>query len=168
MAERFELVEKALLKMLSEKKYASLRDILVTMNPIDVAGLFDDLEEKQIPVMFRLLPKEQAAETFVEMEPDAQQLLIQGFSDNELREVLDELYVDDAADLVEEMPANVVRRILAQADPEMRRSINQILRYPENSAGALMTMEYVSLRPEMTVEEAILRIRRQGVDPEPI
>ena len=82
MAERFELVEKALLKMLSEKKYASLRDILVTMNPIDVAGLFDDLEEKQIPVMFRLLPKEQAAETFVEMEPDAQQLLIQGFSDN--------------------------------------------------------------------------------------
>ena len=168
MAERFELVEKALLKMLSEKKYASLRDILVTMNPIDVAGLFDDLEEKQIPVMFRLLPKEQAAETFVEMEPDAQQLLIQGFSDNELREVLDELYVDDAADLVEEMPANVVRRILAQADPEMRRSINQILRYPENSAGALMTMEYVSLRPEMTVEEAILRIRRQGVDKETI
>ena len=168
MAERFELVEKALLKMLSEKKYASLRDILVTMNPIDVAGLFDDLEEKQIPVMFRLLPKEQAAETFVEMEPDAQQLLIQGFSDNELREVLDELYVDDAADLVEEMPANVVRRILSQADPEMRRSINQILRYPENSAGALMTMEYVSLRPEMTVEEAILRIRRQGVDKETI
>ena len=168
MAERFELVEKALLKMLAEKKYASLRDILVTMNPIDVAGLFDDLEEKQIPVMFRLLPKEQAAETFVEMEPDAQQLLIQGFSDNELREVLDELYVDDAADLVEEMPANVVRRILAQADPELRRSINQILRYPENSAGALMTMEYVSLRPEMTVEEAILRIRRQGVDKETI
>ena len=168
MAERFELVEKALLKMLAEKKYASLRDILVTMNPIDVAGLFDDLEEKQIPVMFRLLPKEQAAETFVEMEPDAQQLLIQGFSDNELREVLDELYVDDAADLVEEMPANVVSRILAQADPEMRRSINQILRYPENSAGALMTMEYVSLRPEMTVEEAILRIRRQGVDKETI
>ena len=168
MAERFEIVEKALLKMLDEKKYASLRDILVTMNPSDVAGLFDGLEEKQIPVMFRLLPKEQAAETFVEMEPEAQQLLIQGFSDNELREVLDELYVDDAADLVEEMPANVVRRILTQADPEMRSSINQILRYPENSAGALMTMEYVSLRPDMTVEESILRIRRQGVDKETI
>ena len=168
MAERFEIVEKALLKMLEEKKYSTLRDILITMNPADVAGLFDGLEEKQIPVMFRLLPKEQAAETFVEMEPEAQQLLIQGFSDNELREVLDELYVDDAADLVEEMPANVVRRILAQADPEMRSSINQILRYPENSAGALMTMEYVSLRPDMTVEEAILRIRRQGVDKETI
>lgn len=168
MAERFEIVEKALLKMLEEKKYSTLRDILMTMNPADVAGLFDGLEEKQIPVMFRLLPKEQAAETFVEMEPEAQQLLIQGFSDNELREVLDELYVDDAADLVEEMPANVVRRILGQADPEMRSSINQILRYPENSAGALMTMEYVSLRPDMTVEEAILRIRRQGVDKETI
>ena len=168
MAERFEIVEKALLKMLEDKKYATLRDILVTMNPSDVAGLFDGLEEKQIPVMFRLLPKELAAETFVEMEPDAQQLLIQGFSDSELREVLDELYVDDAADLVEEMPANVVRRILTQADPEMRSSINQILRYPEYSAGSMMTMEYVALRPSMTVGEAILRIRRQGVDKETI
>ena len=168
MAERFELVEKALLKMLEDKKYATLRDILVTMNPNDVAGLFDGLEDKQIPLMFRLLPKELAAETFVEMEPDAQELLIQGFSDNELKEVLDELYVDDAADIVEEMPANVVRRILMQADPEMRSSINQILRYPEYSAGSIMTTEYVSLHPHMTVEEAILRIRRQGVDKETI
>ena len=155
MAERFEIVEKALLKMLDEKKYASLRDILITMNPSDVAGLFDGLEEKQIPVMFRLLPKEQAAETFVEMEPEAQQLLIQGFSDNELREVLDELYVDDAADLVEEMPANVVRRILTQADPEMRSSASTrsyaTRRTPPVS---IMTTEYVSLRPDMTVEES--------------
>ena len=168
MAERFEIVEKALLKMLEDKKYATLRDILVTMNPNDVAGLFDGLEDKQIPLLFRLLPKEQAAETFVEMEPDAQELLIRGFSDNELKEVLDELYVDDAADIVEEMPANVVKRILKQADPEMRSSINQILRYPEYSAGSIMTTEYVSLRPHMTVEEAILRIRRQGVDKETI
>ncbi|MBQ8621771.1 MAG: magnesium transporter [Oscillospiraceae bacterium] len=168
MAERFEIVEKALLNMLEEKKYATLRDILVTMNPSDIAAIFDDLEEKQIPLMFRLLPKEQAAETFVEMEPDAQELLIRGFSDNELKEVLDELYVDDAADLVEEMPANVVKRILKQADPEMRNTINQLLRYPENSAGSIMTTEYVSLRPTMTVEEAILRIRRQGVDKETI
>ena len=168
MAERFEIVEKALLAMLEEKKYSTLRDILVTMNPSDVAGLFRGLEEKQIPLMFRLLPKEQAAETFVEMEPDDQELLIRGFSDNELKEVLDELYVDDAADLVEEMPANVVKRILKHADPEMRSSINQILRYPDNSAGSIMTTEYVSLRPHMTVEEAILRIRRQGVDKETI
>ena len=168
MAERFEIVEKALLAMLEGKKYATLRDILVTMNPSDVAGLFRGLEEKQIPLMFRLLPKELAAETFVEMEPDDQELLIQGFSDNELKEVLDELYVDDAADLVEEMPANVVKRILRAADPEMRSSINQILRYPEYSAGSIMTTEYVSLRPSMTVGEAILRIRRQGVDKETI
>jgi len=168
MAERFEIVEKALLAMLEDKKYSTLRDILVTMNPIDIAGLFDGLEEKQIPLMFRLLPKELAAETFVEMEADAQELLIQGFSDNELKEVLDELYVDDAADIVEEMPANVVKRILKHADPEMRHSINQILRYPENSAGSIMTTEYVSLRPHMTVEEAILRIRRQGIDKETI
>ena len=168
MAERFEIVEKAVLKMLEDKKYATLRDILVTMNPSDVAGLFDGLGEKQIPLMYRLLPKELAAETFVEMEPEAQELLIRSFSDNELKEVLDELYVDDAADLVEEMPANVVKRILKHADPEMRHSINQILRYPENSAGSIMTTEYVSLRPGMTVGEAILRIRRQGVDKETI
>ena len=168
MAERFEIMEKALLQMLESKKYATLRDMLATMNPSDVAGIFNDLEEKQVPLMFRLLPKELAAETFVEMEPDTQALLIQGFSDNELKEVLSELYVDDAADLVEEMPASVVRRILEQADPEMRSSINQILRYPENSAGSIMTTEYVALRPNMTVEESILRIRRQGVDKETI
>ena len=168
MAERFEIVTKALLKMLEEKKYAALRDILLVMNPADIAALFDDIEPERIPLLFRLLPKEQAAETFVEMETDAQELLIRSFSDNELKQIVDELYVDDAADLVEEMPANVVKRILKQADPEMRRSINQILRYPEYSAGSIMTTEYVTLRPNMTVEEAILRIRRQGVDKETI
>ena len=168
MAERFEIVEKALISLLNEKKYTTLREILVTMNPSDIAGLFDALEEQRIPVMYRLLPKEQAAEVFVEMAPDAQELLIKGFSDNELKEVLDELYVDDAADLVEEMPAGVVKRILKHADPEMRKAINQILRYEDNSAGSIMTTEYVSLRPNMTVEEAILRIRRQGVDKETI
>ena len=168
MAERFEILEKTLIQMLEEKKYATLRDVLVTMNPSDIAEVFIELEERQIPVLFRLLPKEMAADTFVEMEPDAQEVLIRGFSDNELKEVVDELFVDDAADLVEEMPANVVKRILKQADPEMRRSINQILRYPDNSAGSMMTTEYVSLRPNMTVEEAILRIRRQGVDKETI
>ena len=168
MSERFEIVEKALLKMLEEKKYATLRDILVIMNPADIAALFSSLEEDRLPILFRLLPKELAAETFVEMEAEEQELLIRSFSDNELKEIVDELYVDDAADLVEEMPANVVQRILRQADPEMRKSINQILRYPENSAGSIMTTEYVSLRPNMTVEESILRIRRQGVDKETI
>ena len=168
MAERFDIVERALIKMLEDKKYATLRDILTTMNPSDIAGIFEGLEESQIPLLFRLLPKELAAETFVEMETEAQELLIRGFSDNELKEIVDELYADDAADLVEEMPANVVKRILKQADPEMRNTINQLLRYSENSAGSIMTTEYVSLRPTMTVEEAILRIRRQGVDKETI
>ena len=168
MAERFEIVEKALMQMLEDKKYTTLRDILSTMNPSDIAAVFDELEDRQIPIFFRLLPKETAAETFVEMEPDAQELLIRGFSDNELKEVLNELYADDAADIVEEMPANVVKRILKNADPEMRNTINQLLRYEEYSAGSIMTTEYVSLRPSMTVEEAILRIRRQGVDKETI
>ncbi len=168
MAERFEIVEKAIVKMLEDKKYSTLRDILVTMNPSDIAAVFAGLEEQKIPLLFRLLPKETAADTFVEMEPEEQEILIRGFSDNELKEIVDELYVDDAAELVDEMPANVVKRILKQADPEMRKSINQILRYPENSAGSMMTTEYVTLRPQMTVEESILRIRRQGVDKETI
>ena len=168
MAERFEIAQKAMLSFLDAKKYSTLRDMLTTMNPSDIAGIFDSLDEHRIPVMFRLLPKELAAEVFVEMELDAQELLIKGFSDNELKEVLDELYVDDAADLVDEMPANVVKRILKHADPEMRKAINQILRYDDYTAGSIMTTEYVSLRPHMTVGEAILRIRRQGVDKETI
>ena len=168
MTERFEIVEKAIIRMLEDKKYAALRDILAIMNPVDVAEVFSDLEERQIPLLFRLLPKELAAESFAEMEPEDQEVLIRGFSDNELKELLDELYADDAADLVEELPANVVKRILRHATPEMRSAINQILRYPENSAGSIMTTEYVSLRPQMTVEESILRIRRQGFDKETI
>ena len=168
MTERFEIVEKAIITMLEEKKYVALREIMSTMNAADVAEVFFDLKEQQIPLLFRLLPKELAAEAFAEMEPDTQELLIRGFSDNELKEILDELYSDDAAELAEEMPANVVKRILKQATPEMRSAINQILRYPENSAGSMLTTEYVSLRPQMTVEESILRIRRQGVDKETI
>ena len=168
MAEHNVTVESTLDALLGEKKYATIRDILSTMNPADIASVFDEMEEERLPLLFRLLPKELAAEAFVEMEPEAQELLIRGFSDSELREVLDELYVDDAVDIVEEMPANVVRRILSQADPQMRKEINEILRYPENSAGSIMTTEYVSLRPNMTVEESILRIRRTGVDKETI
>ena len=168
MAEYTCTMERTIALLLEEKKYMTLRDILVTMNPSDVAALFEALPEDRLPLLFRLLPKEQAAETFVEMEPEAQQLLIHGFSDTELKEVVDELYVDDAVDLIEEMPANVVKRILSQADPEMRQSINEILRYAEDSAGSIMTTEYISLRPTMHVDEAITRIRRTGVDKETI
>ncbi len=168
MAEHNVTVETTLQALLGEKKYTTIRDILVTMNPPDVAAVFSGVEPEQLPLLFRLLPKEQAAECFVEMESDQQELLIRGLSDSELKQVMDELYVDDAVDIVEEMPANVVQRILAQAAPEMRKEINEILQYPENSAGSVMTTEYVSLRPSMTVGDAILRIRRTGVDKETI
>ena len=170
MAENFN--ENALSQMLTSliesKKYASIRDVFETMHAADIAAVLEECEKEVVPLLFRLLPKELAADTFVEMEEDQQKMLIQGFSDSELKEVVDELYVDDAADLVEEMPANVVRRILKQAGPEKRKMINDILKYPEDSAGSIMTTEYVSLRPDMTVEDAIKRIRRTGVDKETI
>ena len=168
MVDQSAFIEKTLIRLLDAKKYQSLRDIMSTMNPSDLAYVLDELDERRLPLVFRLLPKELAAEAFAEMEPERQELLIRGFSDTELKEVLDEMFVDDAVDMVEEMPANVVRRILSQADPDMRKQINEILRYPEDSAGSIMTTEYVSLRPNMTVEEAILRIRRTGVDKETI
>lgn len=168
MTEHKVTMESTLKVLLEQKKYSTLKDILVTMNPSDVAELFEEIADERLPRLFRLLPKEQAAETFVEMQPEQQELLIRGFSDAELRAVVEELYVDDAVDLVEEMPANVVKRILAQADPEMRKDINNLLRYPENSAGSIMTTEYVSLRPQMTVIQAIDRIRKTGVDKETI
>ena len=168
MTEHKVTMESTLKVLLEQKKYSTLKDILVTMNPTDVAELFEEIADDRLPRLFRLLPKELAAETFVEMQPEQQELLIRGFSDAELRAVVQELYVDDAVDLVEEMPANVVRRILAQADPDMRKDINDLLRYPENSAGSIMTTEYVSLHPKMTVIQAIERIRKTGVDKETI
>ena len=168
MAEHSVTVENTLQTLLTDKKYSTIRDILVTMNPADIAAVFAGVEPDKLPLLFRLLPKELAAESFVEMESEEQESLIKGISDKELRQVMDELYVDDAVDIVEEMPANVVQRILAQADPEMRKEINEILQYPEDSAGSVMTTEYVKLTPDMTVGDAILRIRRTGVDKETI
>ncbi len=158
----------AITSLIESKKYGTLRDILVTMNAADIAALFEDLEPEMLPRLFRLLPKELAADTFVEMDSDEQELLIKGFSDSELKEVIDELYIDDAVDIVEEMPANVVKRILAQADPDTRKLINELLKYPDDSAGSMMTTEYVELRPNWTVEDAIKTIRRTGIDKETI
>ena len=169
MAERTLTLDQTVLALVEQKKYATLRDILVTMIPADIAALFEEMDdERALPLLFRLLPKDMAAETFVEMEPELQELLIRGFSDSELKEVVDELYVDDAVDLVEEMPANVVRRILKQADPETRKLINNILQYPDDCAGSLMTTEFVDLLPTMTVADAVKRIRRTGTDKETI
>ncbi|MBR3848880.1 MAG: magnesium transporter [Oscillospiraceae bacterium] len=157
-----------MLELLGEKKYSLLKQELGAKNGADIAAAFGELRPEQIPLLFRLLPKELAAETFVEMEPEDREVLIHGFSDAELGEVINELFVDDAVDLVEEMPANVVKRILAQAEPAMRREINELLRYPENSAGSIMTTEYVSLRPDMSVDEAIAHIRKTAIDRETI
>lgn len=162
------VLSEMLVSLIRGKKYASVRDAMETMHAADIAAVLGDCTKEQVPLLFRLLPKELAAETFSQMEEDKKELLIQSFSDSELKEVVDELYVDDAVDLVEEMPASVVKRILRQAEPEKRKLINEILKYPEDSAGSIMTTEYVSLRPDMTVEDAIKRIRRTGVDKETI
>ena len=168
MAERNATLGSTIQALLEEKKYSTIKDVLITMEPADVAGILEEIGDARISKIFRLLPKEQAAETFAELEPELQELLIRGFSDAELHDIIEELYVDDAVDLVEEMPANVVKRILSQANPDTRKEINDLLRYPENSAGSIMTTEYVSLRPAMTVRDAINRIRSTGVDKETI
>ena len=162
--ETFEL----LTELLRNKKWQELKEMLTEMNEQDIAELFMELEERELTLIYRLLPKELAAEVFVNMEPEYQELLIRAFSDTELREVLDELYVDDAVDLIEEMPATLVKRILRHTDPDTRKSINEILRYPEDSAGSLMTIEYVDLKRSLTVADAFTRIRRTGVDKETI
>ena len=155
-------------ELVEKKRWPAVREVLRLLEPADIALILAELPLDRLPLLYRLLPKELAAEVFVEMEPEAQEILIRSFSDTELREVLSELYVDDTVDLIEEMPATVVKRILKHADPETRRSVNEILKYPEDSAGSIMTTEFVDLKREMTVGEAIKRIRRTGVDKETI
>ena len=139
------MIEKAL-KLIEERKFVELAQLLKEENAADIAVLLGEIEETALPLVYRILPKELAAETFVEMEPDRQELLIQSFSDRELREMLDELFLDDTVDIIEEMPAGVVKRILKNSDAQTRRSINEILQYPEDSAGTIMTIEYVDLK----------------------
>lgn len=165
--EKEELEEK-ITALYNEKKYAQLRDIFTEMRPYDIAELLNDLPPQMATILFRLLPKEVAADTFVEMDSDIQEHLIKSFSDSELREVMDEIYLDDAVDIIEEMPANVVKRILLNTDANTRSMINKILQYPDDSAGSMMTVEYVSLKKNMTVDDALMRIRRTGVDKETV
>lgn len=150
------------------KKYQSLRDVMETLPAPDLAAVFEDLPAEKLPVLFRLCPKDLAADVFAELTPVTQQQLIDGLTDTELKAVVDELFVDDATDLVEEMPANVVKRILAQAEPATRRMINELLKYPEDSAGGVMTTELMALRPDMTVAQAMDTIRENGFDKETI
>lgn len=158
----------AFVKLLEQKKYNSLKDLLSTMNPSDVAVCMGEIDEESLAKIFRLLPKELAADTFVEMDSQQQELLIRAFSDSELKAIVNELYMDDAVDIIEEMPANMVKRILQQADSETRKLINEMLKYPDDSAGSLMTTEFVDLSPTMTAGEAIDHIRQTGIDSETI
>ena len=150
------------------KKYQSLRDVMSTMNAADLAAVFEDLPPEKMPVLFRLCPKDLAADAFAELSPETQQALINGLTDRELKVVVEELCADDAADLVEEMPASVVKRILAQAEPDTRKMINELLKYPEDSAGGVMTTEFMELSPDWTVRRAMQAIRANGIDKETI
>lgn len=145
-----------------------LKPLLKEFNPTDLAAVLDEVPKEDVVLTFRILPKELAAETFVEMSSDSKQALIRSLNDLELKAVMDELFLDDTVDLIEEMPANVVKRIIAQSDSETRAYINEILKYPKDSAGSIMTIEFVSLNSSMTVAAAFDRIRKTGVDKETI
>lgn len=160
--------EKLLLRLLTEKKYVLLRELLAEMNEADIAGIMDEMENEESLRLFRILPKNMAAEVFANLELDDQSYIIQSLSETEASTIIDNMMSDDAVDLLEEMPANVVTRILANARPDTRKDINHLLRYPEDSAGSVMTVEYVDFQEHMTVGDAIKKLRRVGLDTETI
>lgn len=156
------------IKLLNQRKFAELKLIMNEMNPTDIASIFDEAEAKDTPLIFRLLPKELAAETFAYLDSEKQEQLIMAFSDKEIKEMVNELFLDDTVDIIEEMPANVVSRILKNTDDVTRRQINELLAYPDDSAGSLMTPEFVYLNKGMTVGQAFMKIRQVGVAKETI
>ncbi len=155
-------------ELLENRNFVKLKALFSEMNVVDAALYLEELPREQLILAFRLLPKDEAADAFVELDSDTQELLIKAFNDKELKEIINELYVDDTVDIIEEMPANVVKRILANTDSETRKTINEILKYPDDSAGSIMTTEYVDLKQHMTVADAFERIRKTGVDKETI
>ena len=154
--------------LLRTRNFLALKPLLEEMNAVDIADAFNGLEEQEIPLLFRLLPKDLAAETFVELDTQQQQALIERLNNLELRAVMEELFVDDMVDIIEEMPANVVKRMLAESDATTRSYVNEILKYPQDSAGSIMTVEFVSLAPTMTVDDAYEKIRTTAIDKETI
>lgn len=168
MDEKLLELEEQIFELIEKRRFVQLKQILSEMQPADIAEIFDEAKDKEIPVLFRILPKELASDVFVEFESDKQEILVNSFSDTELREMLDELFMDDAAAIVDEMPASVAKRILKNTDANTRRMINQLLAYPEDSAGSIMTTEYIDLKRTMTVDEALDRIRKIGFDTETI
>ena len=157
-----------LLELAEEKKYRLLKEELVELNEVDIASFIEELDSERTVIVFRMLPKALATEVFAELPVDKQSHIINSITDKELSEIVDELYVDDAVDLVEELPATVVRRVLQNTKPETRKLINQFLNYPENSAGSIMTTEYVDLKPHLTVGQALAHIKETGIHKETI
>ena len=155
-------------ELLETRQYTNLRQKVAEMNTADVAAILEEMEEEELLKVFRILPKSMAADVFSYLEVDHQQMIITSLSDKEAANIIDNLMADDATDLLEEMPANVVKKLLANASADTRRDINHLLRYPEDSAGSIMTVEYVDLKENMTVQDAINRIRQVGVDSETI
>ena len=163
-----ERIEDELLRLVEEKKFRELKSRLVEMNEVDVASFMEELDSEKTVVVFRMLPKELATDVFAELEPEQQQQIVTSITDYELGAIINDLYVDDAVDMLEELPANVVKRVLKNSNPEQRKLLNQFLKYPEDSAGSVMTAEFVNLKKNMTVADAFEYIRRHGVDKETI
>ncbi len=166
--ERVRNMEEQMLELFENKSFTQLKALMSETNPADLATVFEEIEEHERPKFFRIMPKELASEVFALLESDTQEQLICAFSDRELKDVMSDLFLDDTVDIIEEMPANVAKRILRQADNETRSIINRLLAYPDDSAGGIMTTEYIDLKRDMTVEEAFARIRRIGIDSETI
>lgn len=169
MTENMQIAFEKLSFCFETRKFADLRIILLDMEPYDIASYMEEsLDDKEMIMFFRLLPKELASDVFVEIPSDSQEKLIKAFTDKELKAVIDDMYLDDTVDVIEEMPANVVKRILVNSEPTDRRMINELLKYPDDSAGSIMTTEYVSFSASSTVEDAFDRIRRTGLNKETI
>ena len=166
MQENFNMEE--LMDLLLTRQFRKLKDILTEMNEVDIATFIEELDSEKTVVVFRMLPKELASDVFACLEVDKQEHIINSITDYELSAIVNDLFVDDAVDMLEELPANVVKRVLKNSTPDTRKLINQFLKYPEGSAGSIMTAEYVGLKKRMTVEEAFAYIRRHGVDKETI
>jgi magnesium transporter len=164
MYEMISFIETAI----QEGKFSKIREMAFQLNVVDIAQLLDELDEEKTLIVFRLLPKEISVEVFSYMSKDQQQYIIESITDKEIKHIIDNLFMDDTVDILEEMPANIVKRYLMHVNADRRNLINQFLRYPENSAGSLMTIEYVDLKKEMTVEQALQHVKKTGVDGETI
>ncbi len=154
-------------RLLKEKQYKAIKSIFDTLNPVDIAALFPELEEREMVILFRLIPKEKAADVFTYLEQEEEQVLLEAFTDTEVKIIMDDMFIDDAVDIIEEMPANVVERML-RLSGEKRNAINTVLNYPEDSAGSIMTLEYISLLPSMTIGDALKRVKSAGIHSETV